>query len=63
MKNLNKRAFSVKPSVTIALNNKAHELISQGKEIINFSIGEPYFPAPREAKKAVQRALKENRNR
>ena len=63
MKKLDEYALSVKSAVTIALNAKAHEMQAQGKDVVNFSIGELDCAIPNEAKKAVIKALKENRNK
>ena len=63
MKKLDQYALSVKSAATIALNARAHEMQSRGKDVINFSIGELDCPIPAEAKKAVIKALNENRNK
>ena len=63
MKKLDEYALLVKSAATIALNAKAHEMQAQGKDVINFSIGELDCAIPGEAKKAVVKALKENRNK
>jgi aspartate aminotransferase len=41
-----KRILSVKPSPTLALNQKAVALAKQGKKVLNFAIGEPDYPTP-----------------
>ena len=46
------RLSRIQPSPTITISAKAKELKSQGKNIINFSAGEPDFDTPENIKKA-----------
>jgi len=48
----NRRVASLALSTTIALDSRAKQLIAEGRDVINMSVGEPDFPAP----KAVQSA-------
>ncbi len=47
----------VKPSPTIAMTTRAHELKAQGRDIISLSAGEPDFDTPQNIKDAAKRAL------
>ena len=49
---LSKRISNTKTSATIAMSMKARELISQGKDIISLSAGEPDFDTPVHIKEA-----------
>jgi aspartate aminotransferase len=42
----NQRVSSLALSTTIALDSRAKELIAQGRDVINMSVGEPDFDAP-----------------
>ncbi|MFH2068830.1 MAG: pyridoxal phosphate-dependent aminotransferase [Candidatus Omnitrophota bacterium] len=61
--NLSKRIMNLAPSATLAAGRKAKELQDRGIKIFNLSVGEPNFPAPDEAKKAVVAAVRENFSR
>ena len=50
---LSKRISNTKTSATIAMSMKARELISQGKDIITLSAGEPDFDTPKYIKEAA----------
>jgi aspartate aminotransferase len=56
---LNSRVAALKPSSTLALNQKAKNLAASGKSIINLTTGEPDFATParilRAAKSAIDR--------
>jgi len=49
------RADRIKPSATLAVSGRAGELRAQGKQVLNFSAGEPDFAPP----SAVGRAMAE----
>ncbi len=59
MKELAKRVSSIKPSPTLALSQRADELLAQGKPIINLTVGEPDFDTPQHIKDAAIKALQE----
>ena len=44
---LSRAAAGIKPSATLALNARARELAARGKDVINFTIGEPDFDTPK----------------
>jgi aspartate aminotransferase len=54
---LSNRVQRIKPSPTIAVAEKARQLKSEGKHIINLGIGEPDFDTPEHIKEAAIKAL------
>jgi aspartate aminotransferase len=50
---LSNRVSSLKPSVTVALNNRAKALKASGVDVIGFAAGEPDFDTPRSIKQAA----------
>lgn len=60
---LSKTASTLQPSPTIALNSKAKELKKSGKDVLNFSVGEPDFPTSPEIIHATTEALENNRTK
>jgi aspartate aminotransferase len=56
---ISERAFSIKPSATLALNAKVKQMIKSGEDIINFTVGEPDFDTPDNIKNAAIDAIKE----
>lgn len=59
---LSPRLQKLKPSATIEMSIKARELIAQGKDIINLTLGEPDFQTPDFIKEAAVKAVYENYN-
>lgn len=59
---LSPRLQKLKPSATIEMSIKARELIAQGKDIINLTLGEPDFQTPDFIKEAAINAIQENYN-
>jgi aspartate aminotransferase len=53
------RVAAVKPSPTIAAENKARQLRAQGVDVISLTVGEPDFDTPRAVKQAGIRAIEE----
>ena len=51
----------VQPSVTMSLDQQARALAAAGRDIINLTAGQVDLPMPEEGKKAIQKALEENR--
>ena len=49
---LSERARQIKPSATVAANDKAKKLKAAGKDIINLTAGQPDFNTPEFAKQA-----------
>jgi aspartate/methionine/tyrosine aminotransferase len=52
----------IKPSGTMAISNKARELQSQGKPVIEFGAGEPDFPSPDYVVDAAKKAIEDPKN-
>lgn len=40
------RTHRISPSLTLALDARAKELIAKGEDVVNMAVGEPDFPAP-----------------
>src|SRR3989338_7258688 len=57
---LSKRAEAVQESATLAIGAQAKALKAEGKQVIDFSLGEPDFPTPRQVKEAAMSAIKNN---
>ena len=53
----------IKPSPTIAVSQKARELLAQGRDVIGLAAGEPDFPTPDNIKQAGLRAIERNETR
>jgi len=53
----------VKPSATIAVTNKARELVAAGRDVIGLGAGEPDFDTPQNIKDAAKRAIDEGRTK
>ena len=58
---LSEKAKNITPSLTIGISTKVKELIDQGLDIINLSIGEPNFSTPTPAKEAAVEAIYTNK--
>jgi len=56
---ISERLGKIKPSPTLAVNQKANELQKQGKKIISLSVGEPDFDTPLNIKNAAIKAINE----
>src|ERR1041385_8963960 len=53
----NQRVQSLSLSTTIALDSRAKELISQGRDVVNMTVGEPDFNAPEAVQQAALAAV------
>ncbi|PAB55347.1 pyridoxal phosphate-dependent aminotransferase [Anaeromicrobium sediminis] len=60
---LSKKAQNITPSLTLGISTKVRELVKEGLDIINFSIGEPDFHTPTKAKEAGIKSIEENHTR
>ncbi len=60
MELLSERLRRLKPSATVAMNQKTKDLQAQGIDIINLSVGEPDFNTPDHVKEAAKKAIDEN---
>lgn len=52
---VSRRALAIRPSATLAVAARAGELKAEGKEVLDFSAGEPDFKPPRAVREAVSR--------
>ncbi len=57
------RVNSISPSQTIAMNEGARRLASEGKDVIDLTLGEPDFPTPEPILEAAIKALREGHTR
>ncbi len=57
---LTTRIKNIKPSATVSIAAKAIALKETGKDIIDFSVGEPDFPTPEHIKQAAVEAIAAN---
>ncbi len=60
MEKLSGRIRKISGSQTMAMNQKSRDLQSQGKDIINLSVGEPDFHTPPHVKDAAKKAIDDN---
>jgi aspartate aminotransferase len=60
---LAKRVQSIKPSPTLAIDAKAKAMKAEGKDVINFGVGEPDFDTPANIREAGIRAINEGHTR
>jgi aspartate aminotransferase len=56
---LAQRVSKIRPSATHIISVKAKQLQAQGREVIDFGLGEPDFDTPREIKKAAIAAIRD----
>ncbi len=54
---LSRRVLNLKPSITVALNNRAKALKASGVDVLGFAAGEPDFDTPKPIKDAAIKAL------
>jgi aspartate aminotransferase len=60
---LNERISSLKPSVTLELNQKAKALQAAGRPVLNLTAGEPDFPTPERIRRAAVAAIERGETR
>lgn len=60
MEKVSARIAALEESQTIAMSQKSRELVSQGLDVINLSVGEPDFFTPDFVKEAAKKAIDEN---
>ncbi len=63
MAKISGRLEKIKPSVTLAVTQKAQELRSRGEDVISFSAGEPDFSTPEHIVEAAKMALDQGKTR
>jgi len=54
---VSRRVGSLKPSVTVAITNRAKKMKAEGVDVLGFAAGEPDFDTPEPIKQAAIRAL------
>jgi len=54
---LSQRVRTIEPSATLAMNAALGKLRAQGRDVINFSVGEPDFDTPAFIREAAKRAI------
>ena len=57
------RMAQIRPSATIAVNQKARDLRAQGRDIISLAFGEPDFDTPEHIRAAAVRAIENGETR
>lgn len=60
MSTISNRIQALSESQTIAMSQRSRELKSQGKDIINLSVGQPDFHTPEHIKEAAIQAIRDN---
>jgi aspartate aminotransferase len=60
---LSERAKRITPSATMAMDAKTKELLRQGVDVVNFTVGEPDFDTPEHVKKAAIEAINSGFNK
>lgn len=60
LKGFSKTASQVSESVTLSITALVKKLISEGKDVLSYSAGEPDFPTPQYIKDAAYKAIQEN---
>jgi len=56
---ISKRAASLTPSLTLAIDSKAKQMKAEGQDVVGFGAGEPDFDTPQHIKDAAAKALAE----
>src|ERR1041385_6979032 len=54
---ISKRAASLSPSLTLAIDSKAKAMKAAGEDVVGFGAGEPDFDTPQHIKDAAAKAL------
>ncbi len=56
---ISRRAASLTPSLTLAIDAKAKQMKAEGLDVVGFGAGEPDFPTPAHIVEAAIKALRE----
>ena len=56
---ISRRAASLSPSLTLAIDSKAKQMKAEGQDVVGFGAGEPDFDTPKHIKDAAIKALNE----
>ena len=54
---ISRRAASLSPSLTLAIDSKAKQMKADGLDVVGFGAGEPDFDTPQHIKDAAAKAL------
>jgi aspartate aminotransferase len=54
---ISQRVRTIQPSATLSLNSRLQDLIRNGREILNLSVGEPDFPTPEFIRERAKEAI------
>ena len=54
---ISRRAASLAPSLTLAIDSKAKQMKAEGLDVVGFGAGEPDFDTPQHIKDAAAKAL------
>ena len=54
---ISRRAASLAPSLTLAIDSKAKQMKAEGQDVVGFGVGEPDFDTPQHIKDAAAKAL------
>src|SRR5437764_7953739 len=57
--NISRRAATLSPSLTLAIDSKAKQMKAEGQDVVGFGAGEPDFDTPQHIKDAAIKALNE----
>lgn len=60
---LSRRVTTLKPSVTVAITNRAKQMKTEGADVLAFAAGEPDFDTPDEIKEAAIEAMRAGQTR
>lgn len=60
---LSRRVTTLKPSVTVAITNRAKQMKADGADVLAFAAGEPDFDTPNEIKEAAIEAMRAGQTR
>ena len=60
---LSRRVSTLKPSITVALNNRAKAMKASGIDVLSFAAGEPDFDTPQPIKDAAIKAIQDGQTK
>src|SRR5687768_18524270 len=60
---ISKRAATLTPSLTLAIDSKAKQMKAEGIDVVGFGVGEPDFDTPQHIKDAAIKALQEGKTK
>ena len=60
---ISEKGNNIAPSLTLAISAKAKEMIKEGIDLVNFTVGEPDFETPQYIKESTIKAINEGKTR